>query len=101
MIVRLQLKEGFQTAILNRVHRVKKTIVLAYADMDAHAGNSCVGTVVITWAAKITTFAVVTIFTVHRASCRFQFSGFLVMSRMNADDTTCNSFMTTIHNSVS
>ena len=91
--VGLKLKENIQTAILIRVHRVKRTSVLAYVDMDAHAGNSCAGTVVTTRAAKITTFAVVTVFTVHRASCRFRISGFPVTSHMNADDRTCNSLI--------
>jgi hypothetical protein len=56
--------------------------------MDAPAGHSYVETVAIIWAAKITTFAVVILFIVYRASFRFHISGFLVINHMNADDTT-------------
>ena len=95
------LKESFQTVIWNRVHPVKRTNALVYADMDAHAGRVCAETVVTTRAAKITTFAAVLVFTVHRASCRFRISGFLVMNHMNASLATehdtmfyCNSYNT-------
>ena len=82
----LTLKENIQIVTWKRVHRVKKTNALVCVDMDAAAGNTCAGTVAFIRAAKITTFAVVTIFTQYRASHRFRISGSLVMRHMNAED---------------